>query len=222
MFMAGKQKKHNHPKPFKQLVPSLLNRRRLVLKKILNRYMGLNFTQLQPGLQPMDLAEAGLLDTYQEMVEKLLPRQLPDKLEMEPVAIEVRGVAVAFDEEISFTHYRYQTLQSSLYKLPFLQDLTRYHTYCLHWGEIIGEEESPAIARILRQRALQDFLQDMLPVAQHLPIFRLSVYDQFSNGHKTCSLHEILAEEDEPFYLHVADYIADELERIDANFYPIP
>lgn len=205
--------------PPRQLVPSLLNRRRLILKKILNRYMGLPFTQEIPPLWIDDIIEAGLGDILQEVKQQLLPQKKLSP-EVEPVAIEVRGVAVAFDEEISFTNYRFQTLQSPLYKLPFLPKLERYHDYCLYWGEIIGQEESADIGQILRRQAMIDFMQDMLPVVQHVPLLRLSVYDQFSDGNKVRSLHEILSEEDEPFYLHVADFIAEELNRIDAYFNP--
>lgn len=201
-------------------MPSLLNRRRINLKKFLNRYMGLPFTQLQPSLHWEDIGEAGLMPLFEQLVRQLFPNNSKRKFEAEPVGIEVRGVALALDEEISFSHYRNQSLQSPLYSMPFVPNLERYKAYCHFWGDIIGQEESVAIARKLRMQAIHDFMQDMLPVVHHMPLMRLSVYDLFGAGENAKSLHEILSEEHTSHYPLVADYLAAELHRIDSIFPP--
>jgi hypothetical protein len=219
--MSGKNIRQKELLIPKQLMPSLLNRRRINLKKFLSRYMGLPFTQAQPVLHWEDMEEAGMLPVYDQLVRQLFPHSAKRKFEAEPVGIEVRGVALALDEEISFSPYRYQSLQSPLYRMPYVPNLQRYQAYCHFWGEIIGGEESVAIARKLRMRTIHDFMQDMLPVVHHMPLLRLSVYDLFGTGENARTLHEILSEEDTSYYPFVADYLAAELERIDLSF-PLP
>ncbi|EMR01566.1 DUF7255 family protein [Cesiribacter andamanensis] len=201
-------------------MPAILNRRRIAFKKFLNRYMGLPLTQLQPQLQWDDMADAGLVPALEQLARQLFPHSGARRPEPEPVAIEVRGIALAFDEEISFSHYRFQSLQSPLYNMPFVPQLERYKAYCQFWGDIIGQQESIAISRILRMRALQDFMQDMLPVVYHMPLLRVSVYDQLGPEGQGKNLHEIFSDERTDYYPLVADKITLELETLDAQFFP--
>ena len=203
--------------PSQRLVPSMLNRRRITLKKILNRYMGLPFTQYQPTVTCDDVCEAGLGDVFSDAAKNLVAETKIKKQVAEPVAIEVRGVAVALDEEVSFSYYRYLSLQSPIYSLPLLPKLTRYQQYCQlnMQQENIG---SHGVGKALKKRALHDFMQDMLPVVHHVPIIRLSVFDQFIDGENLVTLSDILSEDDTKYYQVVADSIAYQLEELDTLF----
>lgn len=204
----------NHPK---HLVPAMLNRRRISLKKILNRYMGLHFTQLQPIVTTEDISEAGLEDPFVHAARELFPSWKNQLHEAEPLSIEVRGVAIALDEEISFSYYRYKCLQSPIYTLPLLPKLDRYAQYCQQKNGAEAES-SPAVERVLRKRALNDFMQDMLPAVHHVPLIRMSVYDQFADGEEQKPLGKILEADNERFYLPVADFVSQRLEEIDRVF----
>lgn len=209
-----------HPK---YLVPTMLNRRRISLKKILNRYMGLHFTQLQPAMTYDDVIEGGLGEAFDQAVQEFVPSWktgLKKKFyEAETVSIEVRGVAVALDEEVSFSYYRYKCLQSPIYTLPILPKLERYTHYCMNnMQQEAGS--SVAVDLSLRNRALHDFMQDMLPAVHHVPLIRLSVYDSFVDGEEQKALGRILEEDNERFYLPVADFVTQRLAEIDQVFFP--
>ena len=202
------------------MVPAMLNKRRFTLKKILNRYMKLPFTQYQRPVTSDDVDEAGLGDAFSRAMKDMLPLWRKRKQAAEPVDIEVRGVAVALDEEISFSYYRYLSLQSPIYKIPLLPDLSRYEQYC-HQTMLEGISVLPAVEKAVKKRALQDFMQDLLPVVHHVPIIRLSVYDRFYIGEDSSTLGAILAEDNERFYQPLADNISQQLQMIDDNFDPI-
>ncbi|AHM59372.1 hypothetical protein D770_05545 [Flammeovirgaceae bacterium 311] len=217
--MSSKSFSHVQLKKSQQLVPAMLNRRRFSLKKLLNRYMGLPFTQYQQAVTYDDVLDAGLEVAFSTAMKEILPFGRKKIQVAEPVEIEVRGVAIALDEEISFSSYRYTSLQSPLYELPLLPNLDRYQQYCrLHMQQ--EELFAPAIAKAIKKRAVQDFMQDFLPVVHHVPIIRLSVYDRFSDGEESVSLGSILAEDSERFYLPVADVITQQLKKIDELFDP--
>ncbi|WP_224996346.1 hypothetical protein [Cesiribacter sp. SM1] len=200
-----------------QLVPAMLNKRRFSLKKILNRYMGLPFTQYQAVVTYDDIQEAGLESVFSAAMKEMLPFWKKMSHESEPVDIEVRGVAIALDEELSFSSYRFASLQSPVYKLPLMPDLERYEQYChLHMQQ--EELFAPSVEKAIKRRAIQDFMQDLLPVVHHVPIIRLSVYDRFSDGEESATLGAILAEDSERFYLAVADAITQQLQNVDQLF----
>lgn len=217
--MSSKSFSQVQLKKNQQLVPAMLNRRRFSLKKLLNRYMGLPFTQFQQAVTYDDVLEAGLEAAFSTAMKEMLPFGRKKSQVAEAVEIEVRGVAIALDEEISFSSYRYTSLHSPLYELPLLPNLHRYKQYCLlHMQQ--EEFTAPAIAKAIKKRAMQDFMQDFLPVVHHMPIIRLSVYDRFTDGEESVSLGSILAEDSERFYLPVADAIAQQLQKIDVLFDP--
>jgi hypothetical protein len=200
-----------------QLLPVMLNKRRFSLKKILNRYMGLPFTQYQAAVTYDDVHEAGLEDALSTAMKEMLAPWRKKNQAAEPVAIEVRGVAIALDEELSFSSYRFSSLQSPVYELPLLPNLERYEQYCrMHMQQ--EESFAPAIAKAIRKRAIQDFMQDLLPVVHHVPIIRLSVYDRFSDGEESAALGDILANDSERYYLAVADVITQQLQNVDRLF----
>lgn len=205
-------------KQARQLLPSMLNKRRYSLKKILNRYMGLPFSQYQPAVTSEDLHEAGLGEAFVVTLNELLPAEKKKLHVVEQVSIEVRGVAIAFDEEVSFSPYRQQSLQSPVYSLPILPRLYHYQAYCQRYMPQQNSPISEAVEEALRKRALQDFMQDMLPAVCHMPLIRLSVYDRFSDGDTYCCLGNILEADSERYYLSIADRINCELERIDKLF----
>lgn len=207
--------RQNHTRQF---LPTMLNKRRYSLKKILNRYMGLSFSQYQPDMTSADLHDAGLGEALAATQKELLPAELNKMYTVEPVSIEVRGVAIAFDEEVSFSPYRYLSLQSPVYSLPILPRLQHYAAYCQHYTPQQNNPISEAVEEALRKRALQDFMQDMLPAVFHMPLIRLSVYDRFTDGDAYCCLGSILEADNERFYLSIADRINNELERVDQLF----
>lgn len=176
------------------------------------------FTQLQPPLTCQDVHDAGLGDAFDQTLHEIMPDYTKKSFEAEPVSIEVRGVAVALDEEISFSYYRYQSLLSPLYTLPMVPNLHRYRDYCRHFT-LQEAGASEAVEDSIRDRALHDFMQDMLPAVHHMPLIRLSVFDRFSDGEDIKPLSKVLEDDNERFYLPVADYITQRLEEIDTLFY---
>lgn len=215
--MYGKSSEQAKWMESQRLVPAMLNRRRFTLKKILNRYMGLPFTQYQPVLSIDDICEAGLGDLFAQTANLLLPGVKPRKQVAETIPIEVRGVAIALDEEVSFSPYRLKSLHSPLYCLPLLPKLERYHQYC----QQAADQEVSALTMVekaLKKRALHDFMQDMLPVVHHVPVLRLSVYDVYTEGNESCTLAEILASDNAFFYKAVAEDVALQLEEMDTLF----
>lgn len=180
--------------------------------------MGLSFSQCQPEMTSADLHDAGLGEAFAATLKELLPREQSKMYTVEPVSIEVRGVAIAFDEEVSFSPYRHKSLQSPVYSLPILPRLHHYEAYCQHYTPQQNSPISEAVEEALRKRALQDFMQDMLPAVYHMPLIRLSVYDQFTDGDSYCCLGSILEADSERFYLSIADRINNELERVDQLF----
>ena len=196
----------------------MFNRRRISLKKILNRYMGLHFTQYQPIISTDDVFDAGLGEAFSLTMNEMSSSWKMKRRVAEPVPIEVRGVAIALDEEVSFSHYRYLSLKSSVYSLPLLPRLERYEQYCQqNMLQQQGEPEQ-AIEKALRKRALHDFMQDMLPAVHHIPLIRLSVYDRFADGEEIKCLGTILEQDSERYYLPVADHITQQLDEIDQRF----
>ncbi len=180
--------------------------------------MGLQFTRFQPSMTQEDLFEAGLGEALNGTLKEVLAGRKSKITVIEPVSIEVSGVAIAFDEEVSFSFYRYQSLQSPVYTLPILPRLERYHSYCEQNMPLLNNESIAAIERTLRLRALHDFMQDMLPAVYHMPLIRLSVFDIFTDADECCSLGSILEKDLERYYLQVADYINNELEHINKVF----
>ena len=201
-----------------QIATAMFSRRRISLKKILNRYMGLHFTQYQPVMTTDDVWEAGLGEAFVETMNAMSGTWKTKKRVAQPVSIEVRGVAIALDEEISFSYYRYQSLKSSVYSLPILPRLERYEQYCQQNMPQQNGEVEQTVEKALRKRALHDFMQDMLPAVHHIPLIRLSVYDRFSDGEESRCLGSILEHDSERFYLPVADHITRQLDEIDQRF----
>ena len=200
------------------LVPAMLNRRRISLKKILARYMGLHFTQYQPIISSEDIAEAGLEDAYLKVIREISPASKKRNHVAAPVDVEVRGVAIALDEEISFSYYRNISLNSPIYRLPLSPRVDRYKQFCQQHMQQQESLLSTPIERALRKRAIHDFMQDMLPAVHHMPVVRLSVHDWFTDGDDFKCLGSILSDDDERFYLPVADYITEQLEEVDTLF----
>lgn len=181
--------------------------------------MGFHFTQYQPFVSCEDICDAGLGDAFYKLIKEMSPASKKKKHIAAAVDIEVRGVAIALDEEASFSYYRHQSLQSPVYSITLSPKLDRYKQYCQQHMQLMQEGEFfTPVERALRKRALDDFMQDMLPVVHHVPIIRLSVYDWFTNGDDYKSLGSILESDDEHFYLPVADYITEQLEEVDTLF----
>ena len=217
------------PKLIQQVV---LNKRRITLKKVLLQYLGFELSREQPELKVEDIEYAGLGEEF-FAVSKLLgidstmvPKQAG------AVAIEVNGIAFVLDEESQFNRYRLQTLQSPVYALPLIHNLNRYKSYCLQesaqgaGGLLIKktkdrssmEKKIVPSESLLKHQALNDFMQDLLPLVHFVPVLRLSVFDQLETAGGLISLHKLLMDGDEASFSLIADHIMKQLEDLEEVF----
>ncbi|WP_017732934.1 DUF7255 family protein [Nafulsella turpanensis] len=210
------------------LPEGFINQRRLVLKKVLVHYMGLTLTREQPALSLTDIEYAGLLPEVQEMarllrIAKAVPR------EVRPVETEVNGIAIAIDEEGQFNEYRMLTLQSSVYNEPLICQLKRYKAYCQKGdgGLDGGDRRNRNAAGHIRKKsqlqpphmALNDFMQDMLPVVHYIPLLRISVYDTIRTPAGIRSLASLLEKDDPMEYGVLAAFLEEKLTQLESSFH---
>ncbi len=209
----------------------VLNKRRIALKKVLLKYMGLSLSREQPILHMKDVEYAGLGDELL-VVSRALglePAEIP--LYAEPVAIEVNGIAISLDCEYQFNHFRGLTLQSPVYALPLIHSLSRYKGYCQpdpsHNSGTAGkrsrdrlrlQKNSVPAAGVLKYQALNDFMQDLLPLVHFVPVLRFSVYDQLETPAGSVSMHKLLSGEDPAHFSLLADYISGHLNNLGEIF----
>lgn len=204
MNKSRKAKKENQESnsrlPEHELRRLALNKRRISLKRLLIRKMGLPLTHELPPLNWDDIEAAGL-DAEVKRVMHMLDfneKQIP--LPLVPPEIELCNIGFLLDEEEQFNIHRFQTLQSSIYALPMLQPLEHYGAYCqLAESSRRGKGALPGRRKVyqLKMQAMQDYLYDCLPVVHSVPIVRLSVYDLFETPDGISSLHDLLLKDDE-------------------------
>lgn len=212
------------------LQQAVLNKRRTVLKKILLRYMGLTLTREQPDMFRVDVEYAGLGEELIAVGSSLglHDKDIPEKAF--PLDIEVSGVVIALDDELQFNRYRLQTLQSPVYSLPLIDDLNRYRGYCHGMQETVAPAENPSKDRnsvtkisgtqenLLKFQAVNDFMQDLLPLVHYVPLLRLSVYDQIETPLGRKSLHTLLIEDNRQNFELLADYFIRHLNDLEEAF----
>ena len=209
------------------LSEGLLNQRRLVLKKVLVRYMGLTLTRDQPSLRLEDIEGAGLQPQLKE-VGQLLGVKGAILPEANPVETEVNSIAIALDEEVHFNRYRLLTLQSAVYAEPLICQLKRYKTYCQRvMGKTSGKEREvvnsspqnkPGGSVHQVQLALNDFMQDMLPLVHYVPLLRLSVFDPVSTPAGIRTLSSLLEKDDQKEYALIAGFMEKKLAQLESSF----
>lgn len=212
---------------------NVLNKRRITLKKLLFNYMGMMLTREQPDLFMEDIAYAGLSNELEAVCADLGLRESERPLQATKVEIEVNGVAIALDDEVKFTRSRLQTLSSPIYTLPLIYNLNRYKSYC---QQALPDAESQLTdPGALKQRgrmrqfsestlreklqALDDFMQDLLPLVHYVPVLRLSIYDQLETPEGTLSIHSLLAEENNRNFEVLADYLIKQLDDLEQSFH---
>lgn len=212
---------------------NVLNKRRITLKKLLFNYIGLMLTREQPDLFIEDIEYAGLSNELQAVCADLGLRASELPLQATKVEIEVNGVAIALDDEVKFTPSRLQTLSSSIYTLPLICNLNRYKIYC---QQALPDAESQLTAPgALKQRgrirkvpeptlreklqALDDFMQDLLPLVHYVPVLRISIHDQLETPEGTLSIHSLLAEENNRNFEILADYLIKQLDDLEQSFH---
>ena len=212
---------------FPNLPEGLLSQSRLVLKKVLVRYMGLTLTREQPSLTVDDIEGAGLLPQLKE-VARLLGVKDTIPPEASPVGTEVNSIAIALDEEAHFNQYRLLTLNSSLYAEPLVCQLKRYKTYCQReMGKVSrqgrGIQKDPPQCEFKGsyrqvQLALNDFMQDMLPLVHYVPLLRLSVFDPVSTPAGFRTLSSLMEKDDPKEYPLIAGFMEEKLTQLESSF----
>lgn len=215
------------------LQQAILNKRRIVLKKILLKYMGLTLSREQPELLRVDVEYAGLGEELQMVASSLGFNNdtVPEKAQ--EIDIEVNGVAIALDDEHQFNRFRLQTLQSSVYSLPLIYNLSRYRGYCQYnQGQIsapsqagkkikdrLSFQKAPESSDlILKLQAMNDYMQDLLPLVHYVPVLRVSVYDQIETPRGSKSLHSLLMEDNRHHFELLADYFIRQLDDLEETF----
>lgn len=210
---------------------NVLNKRRITLKKVLFNYMGMMLTREQPDLYMQDIEYAGLNNELHAVCMDLGLESTELPLQACKVDIEVNGVAIALDDEVKFNRSRLLTLASPIYSLPLIYNLNRYKSYC---RQALPDEEFSSIeGRLWKQRgslpqfpestmeklqALNDFMQDLLPLVHYVPVLRLSVYDQLETPEGSLSIHTLLAEENKKHFEILADYLVKQLDDLEQSF----
>jgi hypothetical protein len=210
----------------------VLHKRRVTLKKVLFNYMGLILSREQPDLLLEDIEYAGLSHELDSMSKDLgLSREeLP--LQASRIDIEVNGVAIALDDEFRFNSSRLQTLSSPIYKLPLIYNLDRYKSYCLQQPSaprLLLDGRKMKRSLKLRQTvgrsvvaklgAINDFMQDLLPLVHYVPVLRISVFDQLETHEGVLSMDTLLSEDCRKHYEILADYLIKQLNDLESSFH---
>lgn len=215
------------------LQQAILNKRRTVLKKVLLQYMGLTLSREQPEVLQVDVEYAGLGEELLAVASALMLEEgeIPEKAQV--LDIEVNGVAIALDDEQQFNRYRFQTLQSPVYSLPLISDLSRYKGYCLanqvqmHSPSLAGkkikdreslQKTSGSFEEFYKLQAVNDFMQDLLPLVHYVPVLRLSVFDQIETSCGRKTLHTLLMEDNRHYFEILADYFIQRLNDMEEAF----
>lgn len=218
------------------LQQAILNKRRTVLKKILLQYMGLTLSREQPEMFRVDVEYAGLGEELLAVSSSLALQEKDIPGKALPVDIEVNGVVIALDDELQFNRFRLRTLQSPVYSLPLIYDLKRYSGYC-HGeqpdhavpapAEFAGKKSKEGVSlqkasemqdEFLKLQAINDFMQDLLPLVHYVPLLRLSVYDQIETPAGSKSLHTLLVEDNRSNFELLADYFIRQLDDLEESF----
>lgn len=213
----------------------VLHKRRVTLKKVLFNYMGLMLSREQPGLFLEDIEYAGLSTELHHVSEVLGLRRSELPLQAGKVDIEVNGVALALDDEIRFNDSRLQTLTSPIYKLPLIYNLDRYKSYCLQYQDRrrhplqdgrkvsrnlrLSQRQITGSTRVEKLGAINDFMQDLLPLVHYVPVLRISVYDQLETPEGVLSLNTLLSEDCRKHYEVLADYLIKQLDDLEGSFH---
>lgn len=210
----------------------MLHKRRVTLKKVLFNYMGLTLSREQPDLLLEDIEYAGLSNELDSMSKDLgLSREeLP--LQASRIDIEVNGVAIALDDELRFNNSRLQTLSSPIYKLPLIYNLDRYKSYCLQqpssprllldgrkMKRSLNLRQTVGSSVVEKLGALNDFMQDLLPLVHYVPVLRISVFDQLETHEGVLSMDTLLSEDCRKHYEILADYLIKQLNDLEASFH---
>lgn len=210
----------------------MLHKRRVTLKKVLFNYMGLTLSREQPDLLLEDIEYAGLSNELDSMSKDLgLSREeLP--LQASRIDIEVNGVAIALDDELRFNNSRLQTLSSPIYKLPLIYNLDRYKSYCLQQPSAprllldgrkmkrsLNLRQTVGSSVVEKLGALNDFMQDLLPLVHYVPVLRISVFDQLETHEGVLSMDTLLSEDCRKHYEILADYLIKQLNDLEASFH---
>ena len=215
------------------LQQAVLNKRRTVLKKVLLKYMGLSLSREQPELLRMDVEYAGLGEELKTVANGLGLKEEDIPERAQAVDIEINGVVVALDDEQQFNRFRLKTLHSSVYSLPLIYNLSRYRDYCqmdpveVHTSGLQGKKTKDRLSLqklagpseiTLKLKAINDFMQDLLPLVHYVPVLRLSVFDQIETPQGSVSLHSLLMEDDRRCFELLADYFIRQLEDLEDTF----
>lgn len=199
--------------------------------------MGLALSREQPEMFRVDVEYAGLGEELLALSSSLAVKECDIPEKALPLDIEVNGVVIALDDEPQFNRYRLQTLQSPVYSLPLIYDLSRYKKYCQ--DELIsGHGDMPSAGTagkklqdraslqkvagpqedFYKLQAVNDFMQDLLPLVHYVPLLRLSVYDQIMTPSGSKSLHALLIEDNRRNFELLADYFIRQLDDLEEAF----
>ena len=202
------------------LKEAVLNKRRISLKKVLLQYMGLSLGREQPIIHFEDVEYAGLEEELLAVSRRLglEPGEVPQQANV--LDIEVNGIAFALDDELHFNKFRLQTLQSPVYALPLIQNMDSYMAYCQLNSLSYPGTATPAPDDLLKSKAINDFMQDLLPLVHFVPVLRLSVFDRLQTINGSISLNEILLEENTTYFNLLADHIRNRLDYLEDIFNP--
>lgn len=199
--------------------------------------MGLALSREQPEILRVDVEYAGLGEELQALSSSLDVKECDIPEKALPLDIEVNGVVIALDDETQFNRYRLQTLQSPVYSLPLIYDLSRYKKYCQD-GHVNGNGDLPPAGNAGKKlqnrtslqkaagtqddyykfQAVNDFMQDLLPLVHYVPLLRLSVYDQIITPSGSKSLHTLLVEDNRRNFELLADYFIRQLDDLEEAF----
>lgn len=115
--------------------------------------------------------------------------------------IQLEKFIIELDEENHFNRYRFQTLQSSIYKRCVNFRVEEYQMFCKKYengcrtnggfwnnpstdkqfgGSNINGNLSGAGSSRWKQRAFYDFIKDAYSIAKQVPIIRVSIYETYN------------------------------------------
>lgn len=165
----------------------------------------------RPGAGSIEAA--GLTDEVESLYRQLGGAQAAPRLRPGTWDFTFEGWVVELDEENHFNRYRAQTLESPSYEQFGAFDRPAYRTYCDrfeaecsthggYWVNSSAEREfGPAGDRgdltgggspRWKQRAFYDFLKDLAPVTDGIPVSRLSIWDTVSVGDERIQVGRLL------------------------------
>jgi hypothetical protein len=177
-----------------------------------------------------------LKTTFYELggVGEEMPFHLP------PVDIEVAGVLIQIDDELSFNRYRNITLRSNVYKKYSEARVENYKRFCRQYekeclkagvrkgiwsnhlsenyfgassdpGDFFGKGSSG-----WKFKAFQDYLQDFAAFVTHKKILRISTFENLMIEGKLLRLDKILETSQSSHQKHIINFLMRSIETIKA------